>query len=47
MKKIMIGTVAAAFAATTIAIAGDLSEPVITEVQDEPAASSAPWLPIV
>ena len=34
--------------ATTTAFAGDLSEPVITEVEEPAAASSsAPWLPLL
>ena len=40
MKKIVIGTVAAVFT-STMALAGDLSEPVITEVDEPEAASSS------
>ena len=46
MKKIL-AVFSALSLTVTSAFAGNLSEPVITEVPDEPAASSAPWLPLV
>ncbi len=46
MKKLIAGLLGGAFFATSAA-AGDLSEPVITEVDDTQAASSAPWLPLL
>ena len=47
MKKLLSITAALGLATST-AMAGDLAEPTITEVQDPaPAASSAPWLPLL
>ena len=44
MKKILSITTALSIAATSI-MAGDLSEPVVTELEEpEAASSSAPWL---
>ena len=45
MKKIT-ATAAAMSLAATVTFAGDLAEPVITEVE-EAQASSAPWLPLL
>ena len=47
MKKIFAVLTAGGFA-TTSATAGDLSEPVVTEVEEPAAASSsAPWIPLL
>ena len=47
MKKIL-GLMSAFSIAATSVSAGDLSEPVITEVEEPAAASSsAPWLPLL
>ena len=47
MKKLFTGLFASIFAATS-ATAGDLAEPVITEVEEPAAASSsAPWIPLL
>ena len=47
MKKLFTGLFASLFAATSVS-AGDLSEPVITEVEEPAAASSsAPWIPLL
>ena len=47
MKKLFTGLFASVFAVTS-ATAGDLSEPVITEVEEPAAASSsAPWIPLL
>ena len=47
MKKILAFVSALSLAATS-AFSGDLSEPVVTEVEEpEAASSSAPWLPLL
>ena len=47
MKKLFSGLFASLFAASS-ASAGDLAEPVITEVEEPAAASSsAPWVPLL
>ena len=46
MKKILTTATIATFMATA-SFAGDFSEPVITEVKETEAASSAPWLPLL
>ena len=46
MKKLLLGGILAAFT-TSMVFAGDVSEPVITEVKEAEAASSAPWLPLL
>ena len=47
MKKLVLTTTVASFIAMT-SFAGDLSEPIITDVEEpEAASSSAPWLVIL
>ena len=47
MKKLLLGVTAASFMTAT-SFAGNLSEPLIQEVEEpEAASSSAPWLALV